>query len=374
MAQTRGFQIDIAPRYTPVNPQFAAIDPTQFLRGATESQRFVAALDKILADRAIEAELAALRPSKIKAGVATNENQAASATADMANIGKRAQLEGLKIDTGIKNQPKKGALEYGTLDAELGLLPDRTTAEKTRLKVETAKGQGELGLLEKRISNEGRKLDAETLSLEEAELLREDKLNLVAQQLQNDLKLAKTAVETQAALQKAKLAESEAEAAYKNAQANYYNSGGSTAKINPYNAMASLSMIENRIRNAKYPLASGRTGTYAQAEAEAFNTDGTPKREGMFWDRRDVKPSGQFLSAKQQLNELYTQADAIQSGLSGGNPLPKPGSIAPPPDNGGSVKSFATAADAQAAANSGLLKDGDRISIGGKMVTVKQKQ
>ncbi len=143
---TQGHRLSNLPRYTPVDPSLVAFNPSAATSGIMDALKVGATLDKIRAERAAQAELAATRPTRVGATIAQDKLLEAIATKRLPNVSDQAATEAAEL------------LARRALAGETtALSPVRTEAETARYKgiakatpfitdAQIAKAQEDIGL------------------------------------------------------------------------------------------------------------------------------------------------------------------------------------------------------------------------------------
>lgn len=145
--QTRGFQLDVMPRFTPVDPSLVALNPDRLQSGILSSLQIRDAVGRIDAYRKLQDELEATRKARIDAANASAQLQAATATRGLGNVAIKGDVDAAEASARLKTLPfateadiARAKLATGEATSGIGLLPGRTRLAEMNQKL------GEMGL------------------------------------------------------------------------------------------------------------------------------------------------------------------------------------------------------------------------------------
>ncbi len=285
--QTRGFGLDILPQYSPVNPSLVAFNPSQIAGGAMDMSQLVKAIEKIKADRAIQAELAATKDARIAAQNAQNSSIAqlspVKTESEILALGsanrRLPSAETAAISGNIFND-KSATINTGLLDQEAELRRARTGADLSNVtpiseaqaavaRAATAKAIEDRALAGVRGGLEAKEISSKIKDLEEHDTLRNKRFSAIDSQLDRDIKKARNETETLEAVTKANLKKTEAETSHLMAVADYYKNGKEDKTVQDVRAMV---LSADKIENGTYELPNGKTGSLADYRAATRET------------------------------------------------------------------------------------------------------
>lgn len=151
---TSGFRVSNLARYTPVDPTLVGLNPNAFMSGMEGAMKIGSLREKILADRALQEELAATRESRIKRQQAENVFGASSAESQGRRLPVQEQYELAQLASNIKRLPAGEELFFSDTKAKkaenerlLKTVEARTAQELAAAKLAEERAKGELGIL-----------------------------------------------------------------------------------------------------------------------------------------------------------------------------------------------------------------------------------
>lgn len=123
--QTRGFSVDVMPRFTPADANLLALNPNQFTQGVLSAYQVEDAKNKIeenklrlAAQKKLQDELDALSQKRMKAQEAAFDSTIAKTNAEIPLFARRAGVEGLELANKETSLPVLGNLALATMDKQ----------------------------------------------------------------------------------------------------------------------------------------------------------------------------------------------------------------------------------------------------------------